>query len=891
MNRYNLVTNGLIDNFVIDEKGKGHKFVSKFIEAGLVHYKEYGDILITKETLDKFINTMVGCPVIINHKQVTDNNVENERVGVISNVWFNPSDGWYYCDGIIWNKQAIDLVKNQGWNVSCAYSFESDRKPLKYHGKNISMEFTNGNFQHLAIVETPRYEDANIVINSVEFDESKHPRDEQGRFTSLNKTQSDELGKALYTINKEAKKIRDFRNEIKDLLFYGIPISDTTIEKLNDIYKDDNIKFTEYGKPYLDDMYDGRYESAEDVKRELESVEDEEEEKELEDLLWEFNYGTIAHINLHNLLSDEEYEKQALYDLKQDVLTKYNPEKIGMHRFNDDTVRELYKIGNFTFHGEDISEELNQEQIDALDKLEDISSENKLLESEQMDINKAKEILKEYLSEDVYNCVFNGGAGSGDFDHAGRPTLVGGSEPAGTGRNGKYEGGHKQWIGAKPKQQSLFKTKSEKTNIPETNSNIDSLEDKANKYKEVLKRYKENNEKRRSSGISSEEYYKAYDEAEKAKRELTKVRKDYAESIMKEFKPVDDNSYEEHLQNRKEKYLSKSNKLKENSHKAFEDFDKKMKAIPAGQPIHGVKDRNYREKAWDKLGKSVELSRKADYYKGKADSVGTAGISSDDKNAIAKLADKYNKTSSSAERRRIIDRVISIHSKTNSNKPKTEETELGFKVERNNDINRLQLKFDGKPDANTRSILKSNGFRWSPREGAWQRQLNANSERSLKKVNEELKNIVHNSEKRKENLVMTALNDLENFVKNIVSNACEKDKEKEVMNEDKRKLIDEVGGILKGKVDDEIIRTIIGKLEKVAYEPSEDDKAVNKCKNEDEEDKKEFIKEKEIATGRKDEVKNSMDAVRQAIYSSSSQVDTSSLYMTREERIEQGNEY
>ena len=29
-------------------------------------------------------------------------------------------------------------------------------------------------------------------------------------------------------------------------------------------------------------------------------------------------------------------------------------------------------------------------------------------------------------------------------------------------------------------------------------------------------------------------------------------------------------------------------------------------------------------------------------------------------------------------------------------------------------------------------------------------------------------------------------------------------------NEDKRKIIDEVGGILKGKVDDEIIRTVIG---------------------------------------------------------------------------------
>lgn len=47
--------------------------------------------------------------------------------------------------------------------------------------------------------------------------------------------------------------------------------------------------------------------------------------------------------------------------------------------------------------------------------------------------------------------------------------------------------------------------------------------------------------------------------------------------------------------------------------------------------------------------------------------------------------------------------------------------------------------------------------------------------------------------------------------------ACGKDAE----SEDKRKLIDEIGGILKGKVDEEIWRTIIGKAEKLAYEDSE----------------------------------------------------------------------
>lgn len=45
----------------------------------------------------------------------------------------------------------------------------------------------------------------------------------------------------------------------------------------------------------------------------------------------------------------------------------------------------------------------------------------------------------------------------------------------------------------------------------------------------------------------------------------------------------------------------------------------------------------------------------------------------------------------------------------------------------NTDLNRLQLVFDEKPSEEQRKALRSNGFHWSPREGAWQRQLNDNA--------------------------------------------------------------------------------------------------------------------------------------------------------------------
>ena len=63
------------------------------------------------------------------------------------------------------------------------------------------------------------------------------------------------------------------------------------------------------------------------------------------------------------------------------------------------------------------------------------------------------------------------------------------------------------------------------------------------------------------------------------------------------------------------------------------------------------------------------------------------------------------------------------------------------KVVENTEIMRLQLLFNEKPDADTREILKKNGFRWSPKNGCWQRQLTNNAKYSLRRVLEELESM------------------------------------------------------------------------------------------------------------------------------------------------------
>lgn len=103
----------------------------------------------------------------------------------------------------------------------------------------------------------------------------------------------------------------------------------------------------------------------------------------------------------------------------------------------------------------------------------------------------------------------------------------------------------------------------------------------------------------------------------------------------------------------------------------------------------------------------------------------------------------YELTNNNAKIKNIKARIASLERLKNeaeaaAEQPKEEyNTEL-FKVVENAEIMRLQLFFEGKPEADTRSVLKKNGFKWSPSNGCWQRQLTDNAKYSLQRVIKEL---------------------------------------------------------------------------------------------------------------------------------------------------------
>lgn len=92
----------------------------------------------------------------------------------------------------------------------------------------------------------------------------------------------------------------------------------------------------------------------------------------------------------------------------------------------------------------------------------------------------------------------------------------------------------------------------------------------------------------------------------------------------------------------------------------------------------------------------------------------------------------YALQNNNANIRRIRGRIAELKKRT-ENTPEGWEFD-GGRVVVNTAENRLQVIFDGKPDADVRTELKGEGFRWAPSQGAWQRQLTDNAMRAARRL-------------------------------------------------------------------------------------------------------------------------------------------------------------
>ncbi len=152
-------------------KAWARKFEARLIEPGIISYKDQGCgiAFLTKENIAASIDSFVGRPLILTrnlkHKKITPAQLEQDARGYITDVYYNPDDGWFWCRGICHDDDAKEAINRVGF-CSCAYEVSQSGSGGQYHAIPYDEEILSFSGEHLAIVDNPRYEGATIRLNS-----------------------------------------------------------------------------------------------------------------------------------------------------------------------------------------------------------------------------------------------------------------------------------------------------------------------------------------------------------------------------------------------------------------------------------------------------------------------------------------------------------------------------------------------------------------------------------------------------------------------------------------------------------------------------------------------------------------------------------------------------
>lgn len=155
------------DRFNIAPASK--KFDCKFLEPGFVSYQDVpgGKMeLLKKETIERAMESAVGIPVTVGHTMVTPETRASLEHGTVTGWYFNSDDGWYHVTGTIDTDEALNLIR-AGQRPSCGFSVQDLGAGGRDHGIRFDQEITSLTFNHLAIVERPRYAGADFRLNSI----------------------------------------------------------------------------------------------------------------------------------------------------------------------------------------------------------------------------------------------------------------------------------------------------------------------------------------------------------------------------------------------------------------------------------------------------------------------------------------------------------------------------------------------------------------------------------------------------------------------------------------------------------------------------------------------------------------------------------------------------
>lgn len=138
---------------------------------GVINYEDCakgGQELLRKETIDSYLQTLVGYPLTIGHIDTKMTSFEDVSHGTVDKVGFDSDKGWHFCEGPIETDNARNCIK-EGWGVSVGMRALEFGPGGMWLNNPYDREMKRIKFHHLALVEPgmkPRIDQSEIRLNS-----------------------------------------------------------------------------------------------------------------------------------------------------------------------------------------------------------------------------------------------------------------------------------------------------------------------------------------------------------------------------------------------------------------------------------------------------------------------------------------------------------------------------------------------------------------------------------------------------------------------------------------------------------------------------------------------------------------------------------------------------
>lgn len=160
-----------------ESQSYGKRYRINFIEPGIMNYDDInaGTVLVQRSALDRMRDSFIGKP-LVNEDHIDldpgqaykkDDKSNPQADGIVYAVGTDPETGWDYADVIIWNEDTLKNIEEKGYSASCAYTPKKvDPNGGVWHNFPYNEEVIDGEYNHMAIVDNPRYERVTIYPNN-----------------------------------------------------------------------------------------------------------------------------------------------------------------------------------------------------------------------------------------------------------------------------------------------------------------------------------------------------------------------------------------------------------------------------------------------------------------------------------------------------------------------------------------------------------------------------------------------------------------------------------------------------------------------------------------------------------------------------------------------------